>query len=172
MAAAELDNAEAIRALSDRGSSLKNLRPWPAGVSGNPGGRPARAPISKACREELQKTDPATGLTNAEAIAARLVAECKRGNIWAIRELVGLVEGVKRAASNHDEGPASSNNAPMSDIKRLLYEKLVDHGSVTIQQQTQVKVTAAETIEVDSTPRSNFRERLRAVLIREESSSP
>src|SRR5882724_10980522 len=63
------------------------------GVSGNPGGRPRYASISRACRDELDKVDEKTGLTGAQLIARALVREAGRGNVWAARELREVTEG-------------------------------------------------------------------------------
>lgn len=69
------------------------LVPFQPGQSGNPGGRPKYASLSKACRDELDKINPANGLTGAEEVALALVKQAKAGNIWAIRELRQITEG-------------------------------------------------------------------------------
>ena len=51
--------------------SLKNLRPWRKGHSGNPGGRPKNL-VSDASRDWLRIVDPKTGKTNAELVAKAL----------------------------------------------------------------------------------------------------
>ena len=59
----------------------RNLRAFPKGVSGNPGGRPRGWSITRLVRAELQKPsadDPT--ITNAEAVAARVVELAAAGD--------------------------------------------------------------------------------------------
>jgi len=72
---------------------LTNLRPWQPGQSGNPSGRTKFGALSRACRQELDKIDEATGLTNAEVIAQKLVKLAVNGNVPASRLLVEVCEG-------------------------------------------------------------------------------
>lgn len=89
-----------------------NLRPpWPKGVSGNPGGRPKRKPITDAITEALDRlvVDHVKGedygklpdrlktqkSTVAELIADRLISASlgKSGSVHAAKEIMDRVEG-------------------------------------------------------------------------------
>lgn len=76
-------------------SLARNLRPWPKGVSGNPGGRPKKTALTDAIREQLAEVDEQdkAGRTNAEIIAAALVARAKRGDVRAAGEIADRAEG-------------------------------------------------------------------------------
>jgi hypothetical protein len=78
----------------------ENLKPWPKGVSGNPGGRPKRTPLADACREVLALLvpDDAEGRTYAEAIAHTLAQKALAGDIRAAQELADRAEGRSRQA--------------------------------------------------------------------------
>lgn len=124
----------------DNGNEQKplpsGLIPFKPGQSGNPGGRPKYASLSKACRDELDKINPANGLTGAEEVALALVKEAKRGNIWAIRELRQITEGqltarlFTRVTEHLTETSGSLDGT--ENVRRRLYEKLMGFG-VTIQ---------------------------------------
>jgi hypothetical protein len=82
----------------NKNGAPQNLKPFPKGLSGNPGGRPKKTPLSDACRELLNKpaTDDPAGRTNAELIAERLVAKAVAGDIRAAQELADRAEGKAR----------------------------------------------------------------------------
>jgi hypothetical protein len=74
---------------------IQNLKPWPKGVSGNPGGRPRKAPLSDVLTEMLQSscTDDPAKRTYAEVIAEMLLKRACNGDIQAVREIADRVEG-------------------------------------------------------------------------------
>ena len=75
---------------------VENLRPWPKGTSGNPGGRPKSAALSEAFREVLAEVvvTSAGEFTVAELIARRLARDAvRRGSVGAARELGNRAEG-------------------------------------------------------------------------------
>lgn len=78
----------------------QNLKPWPKGVSGNPGGRPRETPLTDACRELLSKPAPddASGRSYAEAIAEQLGKQALAGDVHAAREIADRAEGKARQA--------------------------------------------------------------------------
>jgi hypothetical protein len=74
---------------------IENLRPWAKGVSGNPGGRPRKSPITDVLADMLQSSsadDPAKR-TYAEVIAEMLLKRACQGDIRAAREIADRVEG-------------------------------------------------------------------------------
>ena len=75
--------------------SLKNLKPrWKPGESGNPKGRvPKPSCLTSWLKEDLAKIDPATGKTNAQLIAEKMVADAKAGVASARAEIFERVEG-------------------------------------------------------------------------------
>jgi hypothetical protein len=73
---------------------IENLKPWPKGVSGNPGGRPKKKLISDELGRLLQEEAlDGTGKTWAAVIAESLLKEAAKGNVRAISELANRVEG-------------------------------------------------------------------------------
>lgn len=76
----------------------ENLRPFPPGVSGNPGGRPKSKPITDRLRDRLER--PARealrlddGATLADVIALRMAKAAAEGDFKYVRELLDRVEG-------------------------------------------------------------------------------
>ena len=73
---------------------LQNLKPWPKGVSGNPGGRPKKKPITDELERLLLDEAPdAGGRMWATVIAEALLYQARRGDVRAITELANRVEG-------------------------------------------------------------------------------
>jgi hypothetical protein len=81
---------------------IENLRPpWPKGVSGNPGGRPKRQPVSEALARLADQLFPGDkrGRTYAEVAADRqfcLAASTKKGSTSAFSEIADRIEGKPR----------------------------------------------------------------------------
>ena len=71
-----------------------NLKPWPKGVSGNPGGRPRKKLVTSELERLLQEqsTEP-SGKTWATVIAEALLQQAAKGDVRAITELANRVEG-------------------------------------------------------------------------------
>ncbi len=71
-----------------------NLKPWPKGVSGNPGGRPKKKLITDELERLLgQEAPDATGKSWATVIAEALLNQARRGDVRAIGELANRIEG-------------------------------------------------------------------------------
>ncbi|MGH9727517.1 MAG: DUF5681 domain-containing protein [Candidatus Acidiferrales bacterium] len=68
-------------------------RRFQKGVSGNPGGRPRSAVLSKAVREKLAEVVPGEDGTYAEKIADALVRKAARGDAECFRALADRSEG-------------------------------------------------------------------------------
>ncbi len=72
----------------------QNLKPWPKGVSGNPGGRPKTKPLTEELQRLLEEEAPkGKGQTWATAIAKTLLAKARKGDVRAIAEVANRVEG-------------------------------------------------------------------------------
>jgi hypothetical protein len=98
--------------------SVHNLRPWPKGVSGNPGGRPRKRLISDELERLLQQEAPsAAGKTWAAAIAEVLLAQALNGDVRAIAEVANRVEGKPLQAMDLHLDPSN-------DIQNLTEEEL------------------------------------------------
>ena len=71
-----------------------NLKPWPKGMSGNPGGRPKKKPITEELERLLADEVPnGNGQTWATVIAEALLHEARKGDVRAISELANRIEG-------------------------------------------------------------------------------
>ena len=71
-----------------------NLKPWPKGVSGNPGGRPRKKHITEELERLLAQEAPnRKGQTWASVIAEALLVQASKGDVRAISELANRVEG-------------------------------------------------------------------------------
>jgi hypothetical protein len=102
-------------------------RPFVKGQSGNPGGRPKLAELSKALRAQLVEPAPgakAGGKTAAELIAAKLVAAAVAGKPWAIHEVWDRAEGKPRqeltGAKGEDLFPSESGSATLASMLEKL----------------------------------------------------
>jgi hypothetical protein len=82
-------------------SSLRNLRPWKKGQSGNPGGRPKEL-ISDASREWLTRINQKTGKTNAELVAEAQGKKALKGNTPAYNALADRTEGKPAQMQQHE----------------------------------------------------------------------
>ena len=101
----------------------KNLKPWPKGKSGNPGGRPGRRPVTDALLELLDEQCPKgpAGRTNAEAIAQALVKKAIQGDVRAVQEISDRTEGRTGIALPRTELPRSALlELAISDWDRLI----------------------------------------------------
>jgi hypothetical protein len=75
-------------------ANTQNLKPWPKGVSGNPGGRPKKKPITEELERLLADEVPnGKGQTWATVIAEALLHEARKGDVRAISELANRIEG-------------------------------------------------------------------------------
>jgi hypothetical protein len=72
----------------------RNLKPWPKGVSGNPGGRPKTKPLTEEIERLLEQEAPTSkGQTWASLIAQALLTKACKGDVRAFAELANRVEG-------------------------------------------------------------------------------
>jgi len=81
--------------------SLKNLRPFQKGRSGNPGGRP-KGFISDATRDWLRIIDSKTGKTNAELVALAQGKKALEGETNAYCALRDTTEGRPTQTQHHE----------------------------------------------------------------------
>jgi len=74
---------------------VENLKPWAKGVSGNPGGRPKTAPITKLLCELLERPCPGDkqNRTYAHKIAEAMLKRACHGDVRAAREVTDRTEG-------------------------------------------------------------------------------
>ena len=78
----------------------QNLRRFPKGQSGNPGGQRKGLSITRLVRDELQRQAPGkSGLTNADAIAREVVSLARGGNLAMIPLVWRYVDGDPKAAA-------------------------------------------------------------------------
>ncbi len=73
---------------------VENLKAWPKGTSGNPGGRPKKKAITEELERLLEQEAPnANGQTWAAVIAETLVKLARQGDVKAAREVADRTEG-------------------------------------------------------------------------------
>jgi len=73
---------------------VANLKPFPKGKSGNPGGRPARKPFTEALLTELERPARGTdGRTNLQAGVRKLMDQFVGGLPHAQKLVLEYVEG-------------------------------------------------------------------------------
>lgn len=104
----------------DSRKQVRNLKPWPKGVSGNPGGRPKRTTLTDALRELLAAQVPGDpeGRTHSDAIAEVLVKRALKGDVQAAREIADRTEGRPRQALAIEA--ADSSGGPGTRLAELL----------------------------------------------------
>ena len=72
----------------------RNLRHFPQGTSGNPGGRPRGLSITRLVREELARPSPGdSSVSNAERVAARVVERAAAGDPVFVKLVWEYVDG-------------------------------------------------------------------------------
>ena len=99
---------------------VENLKPFPKGVSGNPGGRPKTAHISEALRRALENGE-------AEHLASILLALAtgkKRGSnvqIAALREIADRTEGKARQSIEVDADFSATLAERIAEARKRVY---------------------------------------------------
>ena len=99
----------------------QNLRAFPRGRSGNPGGRPKGQSITAALRAELDRPcadDPS--VTQGERIAERLIGMALAGDLGAIREILDRTEG--KAVARTEQGDPGE----FDELAHLSTEELLE----------------------------------------------
>ena len=87
---------------------VQNLKPWPKGVSVNPGGRPKKKLITDELERLLQQQAPGdSGKTWASVIAESLLRQAAKGDVRAISELANRIEGKPLQAVDLDLNSSS-----------------------------------------------------------------
>lgn len=79
-------------------------RPFQPGQSGNPNGRPKKLPLTDVIREKLEAMKADGKVSNAEAIADKLIEMALGGSLEAMKELADRAEG-KPKQRNELSGP-------------------------------------------------------------------
>jgi hypothetical protein len=104
-----------------------NLRPFPKGVSGNPGGRPKFAEISEAYRRlllesaaDLRRRQPTT---TAEGLALSILRRAVRGDVNAAREVTDRVEG--RVPQAHEISGSGGESSLVGEALRQRVDELI-----------------------------------------------
>jgi hypothetical protein len=100
---------------------LENLKPWKPGQSGNPGGRPKGKLIDEALEELLLGNDSELAL----AIAKKLLARAKAGEVKAIQLVAERVQGKPKRQielSGPDGGPLDIHNLTNEELDQRIAE--------------------------------------------------
>ena len=83
-------------------SSLANLKPWPKGVSGNPGGRPKGSSVTAHLLRMLAANDGQL----AERIAEIIIERALQGDFKFAKEVVDRADGtIAQRVAGHDGRP-------------------------------------------------------------------
>lgn len=93
-------------------SAVKKVigRPWPKGVSGNPGGMPkdsVRREIMLMLRELRKPAGKGKGKTERRLIVEALVAEARAGNVQAFEAIANRVDGKPVSQDDVERGDRS-----------------------------------------------------------------
>lgn len=99
----------------------QNLKPWAKGVSGNPGGRPRKQLIDQALQDLLLSNDSALAV----AIARKLLARAKKGEVKAIQLVAERVEGKpkRQSETSHSvEGLQAIENMTDQELDQRIRE--------------------------------------------------
>lgn len=103
------------------GINSQNLKPWPKGVSGNPGGRPRKKLIDYALEELLLDNDSELAVV----IARKLLARAKKGELKAIQLIAERIEGkpTRQAELDRNEGAAPNvESMTLEEINKRMGE--------------------------------------------------
>ena len=73
---------------------LRNLKPFPKGVSGNPAGPRRRKPLTDALLAELEAFAPGGKATNLAVGVSRLMAQWRAGDPHAQKLIFAYIEGM------------------------------------------------------------------------------
>jgi hypothetical protein len=107
-------------------NSLKNLKPFKPGQSGNPAGRPKTRPITERYANlaetpieetERKKLNLPEGATYADALAFAIFERAMKGDIAAIREIREALEG--KTERSLADTQFSDNALDMDRIRQL-----------------------------------------------------
>jgi hypothetical protein len=124
---------------------VENLKPFKKGQSGNPSGRPKGSKnISTILTEMLRKIFPEAEidlglvdnallsqivgkrkLTNADAIAARMIFEALKGEAWAAKELLDRTEGKVTEKHEHSNPDGTALGEPIANAMASFEKSLL-----------------------------------------------
>jgi hypothetical protein len=119
------DSAQEQRPYTDgRALSLANLKPFPKGVSGIPGGRPAGQSLTAELRRQLEQ-----GFTM-QQIAKALLDKAVSGDIQALRIVFERIDGDVKRAMDLEIKSANADPSKLSDpeLARLYLAELALKG--------------------------------------------
>jgi len=103
---------------------VENLKPWPKGVSGNPGGRP-RHDIAREIAQEVFEN-------NREAIYAAMTRALLKGNAHTFKELCDRAYGKvndKVEVTGRDGGPVEYKGLTEDELRDRIAQLKAEIGS-------------------------------------------
>ena len=106
-----------------------SLKPWPKGVSGNPGGRPRKQPITEELQRLLLEDAPNhSGEKWATVIAEALLQQASKGDVRAISELTNRIEGKPVQALNVSSDAMDGLAERLQRARRRVLEGMTEEG--------------------------------------------
>ncbi len=121
---------------------ISGLKPWPKGVSGNPGGRPRKLPVTDVILQKLDEKckQDKQGRTWAELLVVALLGKAIKGDVKAIAELIDRAEGKAKQrseVSGPDGGPIPFD---IPDTREALERRIAELlGKTSAREETPEK---------------------------------
>jgi uncharacterized protein DUF5681 len=110
--------------------NFQNLRPWPKGVSGNPGGRPKKRLLTDELELLLEQEAPnSRNKTWAVVIAEALLRKAREGDVRAISELANRIEGKPLQAVELDVYSDKDPGERLSELIATVLKREKEHGT-------------------------------------------
>ncbi len=108
--------------------NISGLRPFRKGVSGNPGGRPKKLPVTDVILQKLDEKckQDKQGRTWAELLVVALLGRAIKGDVKAIAELIDRAEGKAKQRSELSGPDGASISFEIPDTREALERRIAE----------------------------------------------